>query len=370
MEDNKNSFFMFELIIKETQGFKQYSGKEAIERAENRIEPVLNKIGATDDTFTITDERNPGNIIFMVRTSQRKRLSLVRNSLKKYIKGFNEEEFNNLGNEKDRAQYTYDKINVPQVGDVTSLTKKGFNEELARFRTGQNFKIKCETSIENNYKGKDVDLFGNIKNWFPWQKKLYKLIYGKNNCLLDSDDRSIILIVDEEGNSGKSKFAKFLYLKNKDQIMLISEGSANQLRSAVVNAGANKKLYIVDIPRTTNSESTDALLNVLESLKNGLLSSHMYGRSDNSIIINPPTIIVFSNRYLSANLSVDRWDSYSILKNNDWKNITKDVIKKATRSIDIQKKIDAMEVELLDYKYKKMKEKVNHLKKSPEASFG
>ena len=368
MEDNKNSFFMLELRANEDT-FNEYTIKEAIERVENTIEPVLSRIGATEDTYTITSKQNISSVIFLVRTSQRKRLSLLRNTINKNIQSFDIEKFRNLPSERHRTQYSYDKLHIPKVISISSMTKKGFTEQLDKYKSDKNCTVKYEASIDENYKGKDIILFGNSKNWYPWQKKLYNLIYGKDNNLRTSDDRSIILIVDENGNNGKSKFAKFLYLKNKEEVMVIAEGSASQLRSAIVSGGTHKKLYIVDLPRTTPKESTDALLNVLESLKNGLLLSHMYGRGDNNLIINPPTIVVFCNKYLSANLSVDRWDSYSLLKNHDWKDITKDVQKKAAKTISINKKIEDKQVELLEYKYAKIKQKVDYLKKSQEASY-
>ena len=369
MSDNKNSYFMFELRAN-GDTFNEYTVKEAIEKVENAVEPVLSKIGATEDTYAITSKQDISSVVFLVRTSQRRRLSLLRNTINKNIQSFDIEEFRSLPNEKQRTQYSYDKIHIPKVVSVLSMTKKSFNAQLDAYKSNKNFAVKSEASIDNNYKGKDVQLFGKMSNWHPWQKKLYKLIYGKDNNLRTSDDRSIILVVDEAGKNGKSKFAKFLYLKNREEIMVIAEGSASQLRSAIVGGGTNKKLYIVDLPRTVTKESTDALLNVLESLKNGLLLSHMYGRSDNNIIINPPTIVVFSNKYLSANLSVDRWDSYALLKNHDWKDITKDVQKKAAKTISINRKIENKETELLEYKYAKIQQKVTALKKSQEASYG
>ena len=63
--------------------FNEYSVKEAIEKVENAIEPVLSKIGATEDTYAITNKQDISSIIFLVRTSQRKRLSLLRNTINK-----------------------------------------------------------------------------------------------------------------------------------------------------------------------------------------------------------------------------------------------------------------------------------------------
>lgn len=54
--------------------------------------------------------------------------------------------------------------------------------------------MKSGTPINTDYKGKEVKLFSNQKNWFPWQRKLYTLIQGNNN-ILESDDHSIIFVV-------------------------------------------------------------------------------------------------------------------------------------------------------------------------------
>lgn len=79
----------------------------------------------------------------------------------------------------------------------------------------------------------------------------------------------------------------------------------------------------------------------------------MYGRSDNSIVMNPPTIVVFSNETLSANLSVDRWESYEILENNDWKDITNKVQNEAKKIIHLNNVLKEQNKELLVTKVKR-----------------
>lgn len=175
-----------------------------------------------------------------------------------------------------------------------------------------------------------------------------------------------------QGIPGKSKFSKFLLAKNPSETMILAEGNPAQLRSAIVSAGPEKKLFIIDLPRTLSSESIDSILNSAESLKNGLIQSHMYGAGDNLLLINPPQIVIFSNRLFSSNISADRWLCYEIQSNKkkSWKNITKEVRRKAQEAIEVRKDIDGAELVILKTKRAKLMKLANELGKNPETYFG
>ena len=70
---------------------------------------------------------------------------------------------------------------------------------------------------------------------------------------------------------------------------------------------------IYDLHRTRGkSDSLTDILSVIEDIKDGFVTSSMYG-GDKQLMMSPPTVIVFSNIRLPYNsLSEDRWDLYTI----------------------------------------------------------
>ena len=70
---------------------------------------------------------------------------------------------------------------------------------------------------------------------------------------------------------------------------------------------------IYDLHRTRGkSDSLTDILSVIEDIKDGFVTSSMYG-DDKQLMMSPPTVIVFSNIRLPYNsLSEDRWDLYTI----------------------------------------------------------
>lgn len=163
------------------------------------------------------------------------------------------------------------------------------------------------------YKKEDVAFLLDKDKRFRWQNKILEKIFNEVPYIFKTpDDREIIWITDKSGNSGKSKLVKFLACYQPNCIK-ISFGTANQIRSAVVNAG-KKELYMFDIPRTLGQDDNiSSILSVIEDVKNGYVCSSFYG-SHNQILFNPPWVIVFSNLECPTSaMSADRWTSYYIV---------------------------------------------------------
>jgi len=130
-----------------------------------------------------------------------------------------------------------------------------------------------------------------------------------------ADDRTIIWITDTLGNSGKSKFCKFVCHTNKCAVK-IPFGTATQIRSAVISAGP-KKVYFLDIPRTLgDDDSINSIISAVEDIKNGFVTSAMYGKFQ-TMTFDPPHIIIFSNDPCPVTMmSIDRWERYYINQMN------------------------------------------------------
>jgi hypothetical protein len=189
---------MFELKIK-TENYNSY--KEGIKSAEDMVEPILARISASNDVFCVTSKTDPTQIIFLVRTNSRKRLSLLRNSLKKFIHSYNQEDYNSLKSENDKLKYSYETLKVPEVEKVLATTKKDFFKQVNQFQKSENYNVKSDTTISTKYNGEDLKVLMDRKNWYSWQTSLYNLLYDHNNNLRSAHDREIIHCLCTSGNS-------------------------------------------------------------------------------------------------------------------------------------------------------------------------
>jgi len=162
------------------------------------------------------------------------------------------------------------------------------------------------------YSGSDVNFLEEKNRRYPWQNQIFNKIFKDDETSIKStDDREITWIFDPQGNTGKSKFVKYLCSRNSD-IVKISFGTAPQLRSAIISIG-QKKVYIIDMPRTlSEDDSLPSLISTLEDLKNGFVVSVFYGKYQ-QLLMDPPFVIVFSNKRCPVNMmSMDRWENLEI----------------------------------------------------------
>lgn len=135
-----------------------------------------------------------------------------------------------------------------------------------------------------------------------WQKVLLARIQQE-------DDRKIIMVHDDVGNSGKSIFAEFLEykklalelppLRNMEDLMQFAFGFKDQ------------KCYLVDMPRAIKKDKLSDFYSGIECLKNGVVWDKRYAAKKRRM--DRPQIVVFTNitpkwEFMSA----DRWEVYSM----------------------------------------------------------
>ena len=167
------------------------------------------------------------------------------------------------------------------------------------------------------YKGADIKFLDDLGKMYLWQQYLFNELFNSSvHYIKTPDDRKIYWFYDPTGNSGKSKFSKFLVLRN-DTIVKVPFGTSTQLRSAIITAGP-KRVYIVDIPRTLGKDDDmNSVISILEDLKNGFVVSSMYGKNA-QILMDPPHVVVFSNRICPVDkMSSDRWIQVEINENKE-----------------------------------------------------
>ena len=172
----------------------------------------------------------------------------------------------------------------------------------------------------------DLKIFEIPEAYYSWQRELMISLFdtpfvNKKSQIVSANDRTITFILDPVGNSGKSKFTKFLCYTFPKSIVKLAFGSAQQLRSAIISTGP-KQVYFIDLPRTLGTtDHISDIISALEDLKNGFITTSMYGKYQ-YLLIEPPHIIIFSNNKIDIKLmSADRWDMRQIMPMKNLKKI-------------------------------------------------
>lgn len=151
------------------------------------------------------------------------------------------------------------------------------------------------------YQGRDLP---KEEDLYDWQKFIVDLISKP------ADDRHVYWFYEPEGNSGKTKFGKYLCFHNPNVCLTTATKSADILTS--VNDHFN--VYILDFPRTLGSDYCP--YTAIEQLKNGFITDAKLKKEARIVMFDPPHVIIFSNHPPErSKLSRDRWQVYNIYTN-------------------------------------------------------
>lgn len=166
-------------------------------------------------------------------------------------------------------------------------------------RAGEGIEKKDETIV--------VDPLLN-KTMRDWQNNLLTILEKK------PDDRKIIWIHDEFGNSGKTSLAKHLCIKHPDETLYLSGGPSNckyGIMSFLYTKSKGKwvrnervlKTVIFDFTRSVEERVS---YQALEEIKNGIFFNTKYETM--MVMYNCPHVVVFANFSPDeSKLSSDRW---------------------------------------------------------------
>lgn len=149
--------------------------------------------------------------------------------------------------------------------------------------------------------------------WRPWQQKWIDLI---NAEIMEGNDRTCNVLVDETGNQGKSIVAKwFNQTGNGHRFPPIR--SYEDLSKAVASKFIQKRVreprvVFFDVPRSVGKKSDlSGVLSVIESVKDGELVDYRYEFKE--WIFEPPVVWCTTNSMIDlAGLSSDRWAIWRI----------------------------------------------------------
>ena len=128
-----------------------------------------------------------------------------------------------------------------------------------------------------------------------WQRELDERLSG------EPDDRSVVFVVDPEGNKGKSWFTRYYLTEKGDLTQRLSVGKRDDIAHTI---DVTKSIFLFDIPRGQLQYLNYA---ILESLKDQLVFSPKY-ESVSKVFAHRVHVVVFSNETPDMNLmSADRY---------------------------------------------------------------
>lgn len=210
-------------------------------------------------------------------------------------------------------------------GRVSLIKKRRPNELKGKFCVGGNFSptstavavsksfdyvLKADTRIEGPWKDDDEappPLTRQLRSFmakemYAWQAAIYRMVQ-------EEDDRSIKVILDKGGNSGKSILAEFLEYKGLAWEMPPHRTMEDIMHTAMCVKA--QKCYLVDMPRGMKKDKLADFYAGLESLKNGVAYDKRYAFKKRRF--DRPQIIVFTNTLPKFDLlSPDRWEVWQI----------------------------------------------------------
>jgi len=144
-----------------------------------------------------------------------------------------------------------------------------------------------------------------IDKLFLWQQKI------EADIILEPDGRTIKWIWDRDGNTGKSSFCKYMYIKHG--VPTIQGGKMSDIINIIYNLDMHVvRMVLIDIPRCNENKVS---YSAIECILNGMITNTKF--ETGLKVFNPPHIVVLANfPPREEKLSADRWKIYKI-KNKD-----------------------------------------------------
>lgn len=138
---------------------------------------------------------------------------------------------------------------------------------------------------------------GNIE-WNPFQRQILNII------ATEPDDRTINVIVDDEGNNGKSFLAMYLLVMGLGRKIPQMKDHRDLMR--MVMDLPESKCYLFDLPRAISKNDQHSIYSAIEEIKNGYAYDDRYNFREK--VFESPHVFVFTNNKPQSSLvSKDRW---------------------------------------------------------------
>lgn len=162
--------------------------------------------------------------------------------------------------------------------------------------------MKEDTRIEGPWSDEDKEIYiprqiREISELYEWQKVIV-------NSAKVWDKRTINIVVDFQGNNGKSILKTYIGVHEIGRCIPFSNDYRDLMR--IVMDTPKKPLYIIDIPRALKKEFMNNFFGAIESIKDGYAYDDRYKFKEE--YFDCPNIWVFTNVYPDTSfLSKDRW---------------------------------------------------------------
>lgn len=175
-------------------------------------------------------------------------------------------------------------------------------------KTNNFYVLKRDTRLEGPWANTDRVVprwLADEPKWYPWQQSVIDRI---NN---NASTREVNIIVDCEGNKGKSFLACWLGARGIISRIPFMNDTKDIARMIMDKEKCGA--YFIDLPRATNKKYMDNFIAAMEELKNGYAYDDRYHFKEE--YFNPPHVWIFTNKEPDTSLlSKDRWNFWEILK--------------------------------------------------------
>lgn len=213
-------------------------------------------------------------------------------------------------------------------GRISLIKKRRLNECIKVFHSKQIFEnihisithdidsdfyvLKCDTYVEpHRYKDTDEERYiprqvREITKLYPWQQ------YIIDNSLV-WDTRSINIIIDTDGNNGKSTLVSYMRAHGMARKIPFCNDYKDIMR--MVCDMPTSKCYLIDMPRAVNKDRLFQLYGAIKEIKSGYAYDDRYKFTEK--IFDCPNIWIFCNAVPDLTmLSQDRWKFWVIKDQN------------------------------------------------------
>lgn len=170
---------------------------------------------------------------------------------------------------------------------------------------------KPDTRIEGPWTDKDEPIY------IPRHVREMTTLYPWQQAIVDSaksyDPRGIDIIIDNEGNRGKSSLGAYLAVHKIGRTVPFVNDYKDLMR--MIMDMPKSKLYMIDMPRALNKEKLNQLWAGIETIKSGYAYDDRYHFKDEHF--DRPRIWVFTNVMPDKkHLSEDMWRFWGIEDGN------------------------------------------------------
>lgn len=148
--------------------------------------------------------------------------------------------------------------------------------------------------------------FRGTQNWRAWQQTILDMIDAV------PDDRTVNVIIDKVGGSGKTYLTMYLMSHGKAW-RVPQQKDARDIARCIMGTDPHT-CYFIDFPRAISSKDQNSCYAAIEEIKNGYCYDDRYKFKQR--FFEPPHVWVFTNSMPDTSLlSKDRWNFWTVRDN-------------------------------------------------------